>query len=246
MRGSRKGDAATVGLSVGESDLKQYHHVDRYFTIHHPLDWKLIREIKDGGVFYCFTPEVDKAKIDDVEVAVTVRLMVPDANSALAGKDPVALLRHLLPRFPARRTGSCSRGVTCSREAGAIEGEHVELQRVAEEQDRKKYAREMYVALDHGMYFFVTTGAPQEKLTAFDAVFTQVIEHSEFGHAAVAARGDNQQANEIIDSVQAIGCLHRDEKTQTPGPGGQGTGFIIPEKWLCGDQHPVAVRLDDV
>jgi tetratricopeptide (TPR) repeat protein len=221
-------------------DVREYRHVSRRFTVRYPQNWSLIRDLDEGSINYCFTPETGKTKAEDLVIQVNFSLSELDPSSPGAGKDSVALLKHILPALKTVEPNVEVVGEVTPAMLGKLPAARASFRGRPKRKKEGTYAGELFLAQDHDVVYEASTLAPESEYPAKKDAMLKVIAQSDFGFVAPSQRGAAQEASDIVakytDSVVSI--LAMDDRS-----GATGTGFIIQKHGYVATNAHVAVDL---
>jgi tetratricopeptide (TPR) repeat protein/S1-C subfamily serine protease len=230
----------TGGNDTVVGDMREYRHVSRRFTIRYPQNWSMIRDLDEGNINYCFTPETGKTKADDLDIQVSFSLSEVDPSSPGAGKDSVAMLKHVLPMLRTIEPDVEVVGEVTPAMLGKLQAARVSFKGRPKRKKSGTFAGELFLAQDHDVLYEASTLAPEGQYSAQKDAMLKVIAQSEFGFAAPSQRGPAKEASDIVAKyTESVVCI----MAQDDRGSSSGTGFIIQKHGYVATNAHVAVDL---
>lgn len=212
-----------------------YRHAGKRFVVRFPNEWRIFRLLEDGDVRYVFTPETNAADARQVRVSLELSLLVPDKGSVVAGKDPVSLLKHLMPLVRQGEPGLVEDGPIAPATLGNLDAATVRFRGTLKDK-KGEYTLLAHVAQDGQLLFLVGAIAPAAEFQRVRPAFDRILADSHFGREPAARPDQSMEARQIVrkykESVVSV-IASTDNQAAT------GSGFIISRSGYVLTNHHV-------
>ncbi|MCG3177970.1 MAG: hypothetical protein BIFFINMI_00293 [Phycisphaerae bacterium] len=217
---NRKGDVTEITPPTRPG---VYLHTGKFFELHYPRQWQLLRRLHESDVSCVLTPEVGQTDFDKLQVAMQVELLPLDDSSAAWGQDPISLLKRLGPAIRVSQPGLKPVGEIAKATLGKL-GAAKGAYRGSLEETPGDFRIDAYIARGESTIFLVSWRAPADRYDQVRPVMEKVLADSSFGQPLPPRLERSLEARDIVKRYKAsVVSVVADG----PDGAGTGTGFII-------------------